>query len=131
MIWATHNSQSCLFVSDCIDCLHLWLQRIKSIWFWYWLFGVSMCRVFSCVVVRGCLLWPVHSLGKTLLSCALLHFVLQGQICLLLQISLFQQLPSLFQQGSQLFYRSSKLYDQIACSKQESVNFLKLKVFHT
>ena len=29
---------------------------------------MSMCRVFSCVVGRGCLLWPVHSLGKTLIS---------------------------------------------------------------
>ena len=28
------------------------------------------------------MLWPVHSLGKTLLAFALLHFVLQGQICL-------------------------------------------------
>ena len=27
-----------------------------------------MCRVFSCVVGRGCLLWPVHFLGKTLLA---------------------------------------------------------------
>ena len=27
---------------------------------------MSMCRVFSCVVGRGCLLWPVCSLGKTL-----------------------------------------------------------------
>ena len=26
---------------------------------------MSMCRVFSCVVGRGCFLWPVHSLGKT------------------------------------------------------------------
>ena len=49
---------------------------------------MSMCRVFSCVVGRGCLLWPVHSLGKTLLSFAMLHFVLQDQICLLLQVSL-------------------------------------------
>ena len=24
---------------------------------------MSMCRVLSCVVGRGCLLWPVHSLG--------------------------------------------------------------------
>ena len=47
---------------------------------------MSMCRVFSCVVGRGYLLWPVHSLGKTLLAFALLHFVLQGQICLLLQV---------------------------------------------
>ena len=36
---------------------------------------MSMCRVVSCVVGRWCLLWPVHSLGKTLLSFALLHFV--------------------------------------------------------
>ena len=49
---------------------------------------MSMCRVISCVVGRGYLLWSVCSLGKTLLSFALIHFVLQGQICLLLQISL-------------------------------------------
>ena len=47
---------------------------------------MSMYRVFSCVVGRGCLLWPVHSLGKTLLAFALLHSVLQGQICLLFQV---------------------------------------------
>ena len=29
---------------------------------------MSMCRVFSCVVGKGCLLWPVHSLGKTVNS---------------------------------------------------------------
>ena len=40
-----------------------------------------MYRVFSCVVGRGCLLWPVHSLGETLLAFALLHSVLQGKIC--------------------------------------------------
>ena len=49
---------------------------------------MSVCRVVSCVVRRGCLLWPVSSLGKTLLAFALLHFVLQGQTCLLLQVSL-------------------------------------------
>ena len=49
---------------------------------------MSMCRVFSCVVGRGCLLWPVHSLGKTLLAFALLHSVFQGQICLLPQVFL-------------------------------------------
>ena len=48
---------------------------------------ISMCRVFSCVVGRGCLLWPVSSLGKTLLAFDLLHFVLQGQTCLLPGIS--------------------------------------------
>ena len=35
---------------------------------------MSMFRVFSCVVGRGCLLWPVHSVGSTLLAFALLHF---------------------------------------------------------
>ena len=49
---------------------------------------MSMCWVFSCVVERRCLLWSVHSLGKTLLAFALLHFVFQGQTCLLLHVSL-------------------------------------------
>ena len=49
---------------------------------------MSMCSVFSLIVGRGCLLWPVHFLGKTLLAFALLHSVLQGQICLLLQVFL-------------------------------------------
>ena len=30
---------------------------------------MSMCKVFSCVVGRGCLLWPVHFLGKTISLC--------------------------------------------------------------
>ena len=47
-----------------------------------------MCTVGSRAVRRWCLLWPVHSLGKTLLGFPLLLFVLQGQICLLLQVSL-------------------------------------------
>ena len=29
---------------------------------------MSLCRVFSCVVGRGCFLWPVRSFGKTLMS---------------------------------------------------------------
>ena len=36
-----------------------------------------MCRVFSCVVGRTCLLWPVYSLGKTLL--ALTCFILYSK----------------------------------------------------
>ena len=42
----------------------------------------------TCVIGRGCLLWPVCYLGKTLLAFALLHFVHQGQTCLLLHVSL-------------------------------------------
>ena len=49
---------------------------------------MSMCRVFSCVAGKRCSLWPVHSLGRTILAFSLLHSVLQGQICLLLQVSL-------------------------------------------
>ena len=47
---------------------------------------ISLCRVMSCVVGKGCLLWPLCSLDKTLP--ALLHFVLQDQTYLLLCISL-------------------------------------------
>ena len=50
--------------------------------------SLVMCRVFSCVVGSGCLLWPVCSLGQTLVVFALLHSVFQGQICLLLQVFL-------------------------------------------
>ena len=49
---------------------------------------MSVCSVTYCIVGRGCLLWPVCSLGKTLLAFVLLHSVLQGQSSLLLQISL-------------------------------------------
>ena len=47
-----------------------------------------LCKVVSYVVGIGCLLLPACSLDKTLLALALLHFVLQGQTCLLLQVSL-------------------------------------------
>ena len=87
MIWATVGSRSCF----------CWLHRAspslaaKNIINLIWPSDIdhlvmSMFRLFSCVVGRGCLLWPVHSLGKTLLAFSLLHSVLQGQICLLLQV---------------------------------------------
>ena len=86
--WFDPQSVPSLVSADSIELLHLLLQRIWSIWFQYWPSMDSMCRVFSCVVGRGYFLWPVHSLGKTLLAFALFHFVLQGQICLLFQVSL-------------------------------------------
>ena len=46
---------------------------------------VSMCRVISCAGRRVCLLC---SLGRLLLVFPLLHFVPQGQTCLLLQVCL-------------------------------------------
>ena len=74
---------------------------------------MSMYRVLSCVVGRGCLLWPMHFLGKTLLFFAMLHSVFQGQICLLFQVFLdFQEfLDSL----SLYIYIERDVYTQISC----------------
>ena len=53
-----------------------------------------MCIAVSCVVGR-CSLWPVHSVSKTLVAFALLHFIYQDQTCLLIQVSFdFQLLHS-------------------------------------
>ena len=49
---------------------------------------MSMCRVVSCIVGKGCLLRPLCSLGKALLAFVQVHFVLQSQTCLFLQVSL-------------------------------------------
>ena len=85
MIWATVSSQSCfcwlyraspsLAAKNIINLISVHLV-------------MCMCRVFSSVVGRECFLWPVHFLGKTLLAFDLLCFVLQGQNCLLFQVSL-------------------------------------------
>ena len=48
---------------------------------------MRMCRAISCVVGRGCLLRPVHPLGKTVSLC-LVSFCTPGQTYLLLQVSL-------------------------------------------
>jgi len=86
MIWATVNSQSyfCWLYRASSSLAAKNIINLISILTIWW----CPCIVFSCVVGRECLLWPVHSLGKTLLAFVLLHFVLQGQICLLLQVSL-------------------------------------------
>ena len=87
MIWATVSSQSCFWWLYRAS-LSLAVKRYSPSNFDIKHLVMSMYRVFSCVVGRGYLLSPVHSLGKTLLAFALLHFVLQGQTCLLLQVSL-------------------------------------------
>ena len=81
-------SAASLVFADCIELLHLALQRYNQSDFGVDHLVLSMCRVISCVVGRRCLLWPVCSLGNTLLAFALLQCVLQGQTCLLLQVSL-------------------------------------------
>ena len=86
MIWATVSSWSCFCwlyqASPSLAAKNI-INLILVLTIWW-----CMYRVFSCVFGRGCLLWPVCSLGKILLSFALLHFVLWGKICLLLQVSL-------------------------------------------
>ena len=86
MIWATVSSRSCF----------CWLYRaspslaakniISQSDFGVDHLEMSMCRVFSCVVGKGYLLWPVCSLGKTRLGFALLLSLFQ--ICLLFQVFL-------------------------------------------
>ena len=86
MVWAIVSSRSCF----------CWLYRAspssaaKNI-----IYLISVLTVWWCPCVKlshvtgiGCLLWPACSLNKTLLALALLPFVLQGQTCLLLQVSL-------------------------------------------
>ena len=86
--WSVQQLAPSLVFVDSIELLHLWLQRYNQSDSLIDHLVMSMCRVFICVVGRGCLLWPVHSLNKTLLAFVLLRFLLQGQICLLLQVSL-------------------------------------------
>ena len=86
MIWATVSSWFCFCwlygASPSLAAKNI-INLILVLTTWW-----CSCGVFSCVVGRGCLLWPVCSLGKTLLAFALLHFVLHGLTCLLLQVSL-------------------------------------------
>ena len=62
MIWATVSSWSCFrWLYRAVPSLAA--ENIINL-----ISVLTMCRVFSWVVGRGCLLWPVHFLGKTLLD---------------------------------------------------------------
>ena len=86
MIWATVSSWSCFCwlyrASPSLAAKNI-IKLISVLTIWW-----CPCVVFSCVVGRECLLWPMRSLDKTLLAFALLHSVLQVQTCLLLQVLL-------------------------------------------
>ena len=86
MIWATVSSQSC-FCYLCRASPSSATKNIINLIFSIDHLVMSMCTVISCIIGRVCLLWPVCSLGKTVSLC-LLQFVLQGQTCLLPQVSL-------------------------------------------
>ena len=84
--WSEPQSAPGLVFAYCIELLHLCLKKYNQCDFGIDHLVKSMCSIVSCAVERRCLLWPVCSLGKILLSCALLRFVIQGQTCLLVQI---------------------------------------------
>ena len=93
--WSEPQSASGLVFPDCIDFSISSYKEYNQSDFGIDHLVMCMCRVVSCVVGRGRLLWLVRSVRKTLLAFALLHFVFQGQTCLLLQKSLdFQLLHS-------------------------------------
>ena len=85
MIWATVHSRSCfcwLYRASPPSAANNKINLNLELTIWW-----CPCVELS-LVYWECLLWPMHSLGKTLLAFALLHFVLQGQTCLLLVLSL-------------------------------------------
>ena len=76
MIWATVSCRSYFCwvyrASPSLAARNI-INLILVLTIWW----CHMCRVFSCVGGRGCLLWPVYSLGK--IALAQLHYVLQSQ----------------------------------------------------
>ena len=82
-LWSEPQWDLGLVFADSIELLHLWCKDYNQFDFSIDHLVMSMCRVVSCVVGRGCLLWLACYLNKTLLAFALLHFVLQRQTCLL------------------------------------------------
>ena len=87
MIWATVSSRSCFGwlyrASPSLAAKNI-INMILVLTIWW-----CPCVESSLVLLEGgCLLWPVRSLGKTLLAFVLLHSVFQGQICLLVQVFL-------------------------------------------
>ena len=87
MIWATVSSWSCfcwLYRASSSSIANNIINLISVLTIWW-----SPCVALSLVLLEeGVCYDQCGSLGKTLLAFALLHFVLQAQTCLSLQISL-------------------------------------------
>ena len=86
MIWAAINSQSCfclLYRATPSWAAKNIINLILVLTIWW-----CLCVESSLVLEEGICCNLFGLLGKTLLASALLHFVLQEQICLLLQVSL-------------------------------------------
>ena len=86
--WSEPQSAPSLVFADCMSFSIFGCKEYYQSDFSIDHLVMSMCRVFSCVVGRGYLIWPVPSLGNTLLAFDLVHFVFQCQTCLLLQVAL-------------------------------------------
>ena len=87
MIWATVSSRSCFCwlyrASPCLAAKNV-INLISVLTIWW-----CPCVESSLVLLEeGVCYDQVVLLGRTLLAYALLHCVLQGQICLLVQVSL-------------------------------------------
>ena len=69
--WSKPQSAPDLVFTDYLQLLHLWLQRIQSVWFDIDHLVMSVYRVISCAVEKGCFLWLVHSLSRIQLAFSL------------------------------------------------------------
>ena len=87
MIWATVSSRSC-FCWLCRTSPSLATKSIFSLISELTTLWCPCVEVISCAFGRECSLWSVSSLCKALLTFALLPFILQGQACLSLRVSL-------------------------------------------
>ena len=104
MLWATVSSWSCfgwlyrafpsLTAKNIIS-----LILVLTIWW-------CPCVVFSCVVGREYLLWPVHSLGKTLLAFAC--FILYSKAHLITSLYTWTFVNQLYFKKTGLFSRLGK-----------------------
>ena len=122
MIWATVSSQFCfcwLYRASPSSTSKNIINLISVLIIWW-----CPCVV-SCVVGRGCLLWPVFSIGKTLLAFALVHFVLQGQTCLLLQVSL----DFLLLNSNPLWWKGHRFFFFFGVSSRSSLGLHSMCVY--
>ena len=126
MIWATVSSQSCFFFFLTVYSFSIFgCKEYSQSDLGVGHLVMSMCRVFFHVVGRGCLLWPVCSLGKTLLAFVLLHSVLQCQICLFLQVFLdflLLHFPVPYNEKDIFFGVSSKRSCRSSCNHSTSAS---------
>ena len=86
MIWCTVSSRPyfcCLYRASTLSAAKNMINLISVLTIWW-----CPCIESSLVLLEEGVCWPVCSLGKTLLAFAPLHFVLQSQPYLLLQVSL-------------------------------------------